>query len=301
MISGPSKQPRQPASPRHKRGTNVLRRPTWTIGLLAVVFLFLAAACTDTSPALGRHHQGRTLNVSIVSIESVPELIYATIDPESVVRQWRLEPSTDELELVLVRLQVQNHTAVNAVFNVDKSGAQLRDITNQDYFPLTVGESVLRDFRGQLGASVRMDLGQCFDSFNTLADTGANVEWVNESGSGHFLQFDPDDFAADRSALPGVDGRVEIPANGSFSQSFGLEGTFDYECGNADTSHLARLIVETPGGRSETRPRNVVFLEGPFELPRGHGVDGWMIFEAPPDTQFRDFRWRAGDSITIRF
>jgi hypothetical protein len=31
------------------------------------------------------------------------------------------------------------------------------------------------------------------------------------------------------------------------------------------------------------------------------GIDGWMVFEAPKGTKFRDFRWRAGDSITITF
>lgn len=36
-------------------------------------------------------------------------------------------------------------------------------------------------------------------------------------------------------------------------------------------------------------------------LPKGTGLDGWMVFEAPKDTQFRSFRWGAGDTVTIDF
>ena len=43
------------------------------------------------------------------------------------------------------------------------------------------------------------------------------------------------------------------------------------------------------------------FISGPFELDKGTGLDGWMVFEAPIDTKFRSFRWRAGDSLTITF
>ena len=301
MTSDSSKQPRQPASIRPQRGPSLLQSPMRTLWVAAALLLLLAAACTDTSPVIGRHHQGRTLNISVVAIEQVPELIYATIDPEEVVRQWRLTPSSEGLELVMVRLQVQNHKAVNAVFNVDKAAALLRDITNQEYLPLTISESVRRDLRGESPATVRMALGQCFDSERMVVDAGAEVHWVNEGEAGQFLQFNATDFEAGTNPLPGQDGRVEIPVGGSFSQTFGAQGVFDYECGNADLTSPAHLLVEGTDGKSNTKGRAVVFLNGPFELPRGHGLDGWMVFEAPPDTRFRDFRWRAGDSITIRF
>lgn len=37
------------------------------------------------------------------------------------------------------------------------------------------------------------------------------------------------------------------------------------------------------------------------ELPRGTGLDGWMVFEVPRDVQLRTFRWSAGDTISIDF
>ena len=36
-------------------------------------------------------------------------------------------------------------------------------------------------------------------------------------------------------------------------------------------------------------------------LPKGTGLDGWMVFEVPKDTRFRSFRWSAGDTVTIDF
>lgn len=38
-----------------------------------------------------------------------------------------------------------------------------------------------------------------------------------------------------------------------------------------------------------------------FVLPRGTGIDGWMFFEVPSNTHFREFKWRAGDSLGIQF
>lgn len=37
------------------------------------------------------------------------------------------------------------------------------------------------------------------------------------------------------------------------------------------------------------------------ELPKGHGLDGWMVFEVPKDTQIRSFRWASGDTVSIDF
>ena len=108
---------------------------------------------------LGRYHQGRTLHINVMSIERVPELHYSTIDPEQVIRRWRLTPSANDTELVLVRMKVENHTAVSAIVNVDRAGAELRDFSNGSYFPLSVEESVYRDLRAESEAQIRMSLG----------------------------------------------------------------------------------------------------------------------------------------------
>ena len=52
----------------------------------------------------------------------------------------------------------------------------------------------------------------------------------------------------------------------------------------------------------ETQPDGKVELvERAQELPNGTGLDGWLVFEVPKDTQFRSFRWSSGDTVTIDF
>ena len=43
------------------------------------------------------------------------------------------------------------------------------------------------------------------------------------------------------------------------------------------------------------------FLTGSIEIERGKSIDGWMVFEAPEGTEFKELRWRAVDSILIPF
>ena len=182
--------------------------------LLPLAVLALGA-CAEVSPAYGQYFQGRTLVVSVVNIERVPELRYAVADQQGGLDYMRVAPSEPDLELVVVHLKVQNHTATSAIINVNKQGAELRDFDSEKYFPLEINERV-RPANGPPGRG-------------------------------------------DRSAQV-----LELQKDGTFAPSRG-------------------------------------FISGPFELNKGTGLDGWMVFEAPPDAKFRTFRWRAGDSLTITF
>ena len=52
----------------------------------------------------------------------------------------------------------------------------------------------------------------------------------------------------------------------------------------------------------ESQPDGQVQLvERAQELPNGTGLDGWLVFEVPKDTQFRSFRWSSGDTVIIDF
>ena len=52
----------------------------------------------------------------------------------------------------------------------------------------------------------------------------------------------------------------------------------------------------------ETKPNGETeWVERAQELPKGTGLDGWLVFEVPKDTQIRSFRWSSGDTITIDF
>ena len=229
-------------------------------------------------------------------MERLPELRYSTIDPNQVVRRWSLSPAAPGMELVLARLKVENHTAVSAIINVDRSAAELRDFANASYRPVPVAEAVWQDFRGEPEALVRVDLGQCFDGTRALIDTGTTVRWQSEAGAGQYVAFE------DESIAVGPGGRAELAPGASLSHTFGQPGNYPYVCGGPEYSEWPAEIQVAPlGQESEVAARSVLFLEGSFELQKGHGLDGYMVFEVPAGTEFRDMRWKAGDSITIRF
>ena len=43
------------------------------------------------------------------------------------------------------------------------------------------------------------------------------------------------------------------------------------------------------------------FVERPQKLPKGTGLDGWIVFEVPKNAQLSSFHWFAGDTIKIDF
>lgn len=78
-------------------------------------------------------------------------------------------------------------------------------------------------------------------------------------------------------------------------------------------------ILQTEDGRS-FRPLNIVtqskpiatidrsLRQSPFiglwrtvDVNKNENLSGWMIFEVPRGSKFREFRWTASDSITVRF
>ncbi len=190
------------------------KRKTLFLALASLAILALSG-CSDASPAFGQFFSGRTLVISVVGIDRMSELRYTAVIEDDVPTYVRVAPSQEGLELVVVHLKVQNHTATSAILNVDRQAAELRDILSNKYFPIDVGV-----------------LGEQVDS-----------PPVKGGRSEQVLELEPD-------------------------------GTF----------------APTKG-----------FIRGPVELQRGMGLDGWMVFEAPPDTKFREFKWRAGDNLTITF
>ena len=79
--------------------------------------------------SFGTYYKSRTLHLAVMEIKRAPEVRYATIDPNDVIRHYRLIPAEEDHELVLVRLKVQNHTFTNSIFTVDEQGAVLRDFS----------------------------------------------------------------------------------------------------------------------------------------------------------------------------
>ncbi len=255
----------------------------------AVLAVLAVVACSGTSSNLGKYFAGRTLHLNVVTIERAPELRYATVDPEEVVRHWRLVPSSAELELVLVQIKVENHTAINAIVNVDQQAAELRDFIRGSYFPIDLPNRLYQDLRGQPEATVHVSEGQCFDPNRMYVTQGTTVRWTNDDTVVQYLKLDPLD-AETQTIDPGE----------SFARAFDEAGILDYECWSQDTDpQPARIEVEAVGGEPPIKEQSLLFINGSFELLKGTGIDGWLVFEAPIDSSVSHFRWLAGDSITV--
>ena len=257
---------------------------------------WIAPSTNTPSSMFGRFYQGRTLHVAVMEIKRAPEVRYATIDPEGVIRHYRLLPAEKDLELVLVRLKVENHTATSAIFTVDQQGAELRDFFRGTYQPLEVTEDVFQDMRGQSSATVHVKSGRCFDPKRLNITLGTAVNWVNDDEVEHFVRL---------GAVAGQSETTEptsLKPGESFSFTFEEPGQWEYQCGDSElTEETAVILVEEESDKPTVDEQPIVFITGPFELQQDMGIDGWMVFEAPEGTKFRSIRWRAGDSIAIVF
>ena len=276
------------------------------LAMIAIVAVVSIAACTNTSPSLNKYFAGTTLFLNITAIERTPELLYSTIDPEDVIRDWRLVPSRNDLELVMLRMKVENHTAVSAIVDIGQDAAELRDFFNDSYFSLDLNSRLHQDRRNQPAVTVRLSQGQCFDPAQMYITQGTTVSWVNEGETEHFVSLGPE------GGNPAT-----ITPGGSFSHTFTDLGTVEYQCRVEGIDDRPAQIVVEPSqeaGDDEPGPRRFItgscedqrnvgmrFISGSFDLKRGMCIEGWVVFEAPKDTKFRTLRWRAGDTIFIDF
>ena len=87
------------------------------------------SGCSETSSSLGQFHQGRILILNVFEMERSEELRYSTIDTEDVVRKWRIQPSDEGQELLLMRLRIENHVALNTVLVADQQAVSYTHLT----------------------------------------------------------------------------------------------------------------------------------------------------------------------------
>ena len=202
--------------------------------VLAIVVVAASLACSSQSPNIGRYYKGRVLHVSIADLERTDELRWTTStrSPRQGATDedfYRLVPESAQNELILLRVKIENHTATNAIVNVNHESAQLRDFLQGRYFPIDVAEQ-------------------------------AQEAGVPESASD----------------------RCNVPVN-------------------PDDHTACVKFLWNPLHAEEQSDGQVKYVERAQELPRGTGLDGWMVFEVPKGTQMRSFRWSAGDTVTIDF
>ena len=202
--------------------------------LLALLVLAASLACSSQSPNIGRYYKGRILHVSVAALERTDELRWTASarypgQGASGEPLYKLSPQTDENELVLLRVKVENHSATSAIVNIDRDAAQLRDFFQGKYAPINVG---------------------------ALAEDAE----VPEKPS-------------DRCTVP------VNPETPTECVRFLWNATYE---------------EQQPDGQ-------IKLVQHAQQLPRGTGLDGWLVFEVPRDTEFRSFRWGAGDTVIIDF
>ncbi len=267
--------------------------------LALILMPFVMAACSDASSSLGQYHEGRILLLNVLEMDRMDELNYSTIDPEDVIRKWRIRPSKAGQELLLMRFKVENHVAVNTVLVADEQSVVIEGFFENDYRPISVNRTVYLDQRGQEEGTVTVSNGECIDHARLVVNAGTNVLWTNRGETDTAIQFGAGE-------VPGFgDGLVQIAPGGSISHRFDQPGTFNYQCSGGDggdgSVQEAQILVEPSDSVRAKKENNILFLEGSFNLPRGHSLDGWMVFDIPIGTEIKNLRWRAGDSITVRF
>ncbi len=90
------------------------------------------AACSNVSPAFGQYYKGRVLHLNVVTLDRAPELLYM-----HGTKHFRISPSDENLELVLINVKVENHTASSVIVNIDSQSAEIRDFFREKYFPIS--------------------------------------------------------------------------------------------------------------------------------------------------------------------
>lgn len=102
--------------------------------------LLALVGCDDVSPALGKYYTGRTLHLSVVAMEREPELIYTLPRSGDAPKYYRIAPTEEDQELLMLRVKVENHKATSAIVDIDKGAAEVRDFFHDKYFPIDVKE-----------------------------------------------------------------------------------------------------------------------------------------------------------------
>ena len=265
--------------------------------LLLILMPFLMAACSDASSSLGQYHEGRILLLNVLEMKRSDELRYSTIDTDNVIRKWRIQPSGVGQELLLMRFKVENHVALNTVLVADEQAAVIEGFFEDDYRPISISGTVFLDQRGQGEGTVTLEAGECTDHARLVVNAGTNVQWTNRGDTNSAIQFGP-------GVLPdlGVD-LLQIAPGASIAHRFDQPGTFNYQCSGdkGDAPQPAQILVEAADSVRDKQENNILFLEGSFNLLKNTSIDGWMVFDIPIDTKIKNLRWRAGDSITVRF
>ena len=140
----------------------------FTIVLAALAAGMLLAACSDTPSSFGRAYRGRSLDITMLAMDRLPELRYTNSYPDGAKDHHRLTPSGEGKELLLLRLRVANHTATSHIVDVGTQAAELQDFFQGKYFPV--------DVNGQGQSWAKSDGGWNWRDNDSLTNLAAQIQ-----------------------------------------------------------------------------------------------------------------------------
>ena len=98
-------------------------------GLAVLLLPLITAACSGGSSSLGLTFRGPILAITMVNIFTIPELAYTEEDGSPTL----IVPTSNDNELVVIHVRVQNHAAEEALLDIDAQPAELRTAGDQRF------------------------------------------------------------------------------------------------------------------------------------------------------------------------
>lgn len=267
---------------------------------------------------------GDTLIISIEDIQRLQEMRYQGADGTHYV----IAPSTEDNELVAVQVNVQNPEAEPFSLTVGEDTAELRGFgANEAYRALGV---TLQNERNVVEVDDSHPSENLFTPLLAgqvdLPGDHSVIGWVlfeapkdlqlremTWEGGGdavtlaieenHFVVVpanEDNDLVALRLNVHNTGGEepVSLIVGEETAELWGFESDERYKL--LDVTPRNEQNVAKADGSHPSENLYAPFIRGAIDLPQGHSVIGWVVFEVPKDTQLRELKWEGGgDTVYV--
>ena len=258
----------------------VLARRIAPVFLLALLVLAASLACSSQSPNIGRYYKGRILHVSVADLQRTDELRWTTAARFTSRTSERTQGScigiawstSDGETCIGIRRQPSDEAILQ---DVTEELSNVLQNTQEGFYRLTPqspeNELILLRVRVENHTAT-----------SAIVNVDRDSAQLRDFFQGKYAPIDVGALAQEAEVPEKPSDRCNVPVNPETPT----------EC----VRFLWNALDE------EQQPDGQVNLvHRAQQLPRGTGLDGWLVFEVPRDTEFRSFRWGAGDTVIIDF
>ena len=267
--------------------------------------------------------KGDTLIISIEDIQRLQEMRYQDTDGIHYV----IAPSSEDNELLAVQVSVQNPEAEAVSLTVVEDTAELRGFgPNEAYMPLGVTSQTERNvtqvdeshpsenlFTPLLASQIDLPGDHSVIGWvlfeapkdiplreMTWEDGGDVVRIAIEKT--HFVvtpTSEDNELVALRLNVHNAEEEmVSLTLGEETAELWGFESNERYRLLDVTPRNEMNLVAAEGSHPSENL--YAPFITGSIDLPQGHSVIGWVVFEVPKDTQLREMKWEGGgDTVYV--